>query len=41
VQETPWGRTALAAVGGDLKVDGMKDIIGKQRTIIRSYTFLE
>jgi (R,R)-butanediol dehydrogenase / meso-butanediol dehydrogenase / diacetyl reductase len=35
----PWGKIALVAVGGDLKVDGMKDIIGKQRTIIGSYTF--
>ena len=37
----PWGRIALVAVGGNLNVDGMKDIIGKQRTIIGSYTFSE
>jgi (R,R)-butanediol dehydrogenase/meso-butanediol dehydrogenase/diacetyl reductase len=37
----PWGRIALVAVGGNLNVDGMKDVIGKQRTIIGSYTFSE
>jgi (R,R)-butanediol dehydrogenase/meso-butanediol dehydrogenase/diacetyl reductase len=36
-----WGRIALVAVGGTLNVDGMKDVIGKQRTIIGSYTFSE
>ncbi len=36
-----WGRIALVAVGGHLNVDGMKDVIGKQRTIIGSYTFSE
>jgi len=35
----PWGRIALVAVGGNLNVDGMKDVIGKQRTIVGSYTF--
>ncbi|MFY2834633.1 zinc-dependent alcohol dehydrogenase family protein [Achromobacter xylosoxidans] len=35
----PWGRIALVAVGGNLNVDGMKDVIGKQRTILGSYTF--
>lgn len=34
----PWGRIALVAVGGSLSVDGMKDIIVKQRTVIGSYT---
>jgi threonine dehydrogenase-like Zn-dependent dehydrogenase len=37
----PWGRIVLVAVGGNLNVDGMKDVIGKQRTIIGSYTFSE
>ena len=37
----PWGRIALVAVGGALNVDAMKDVIGKQRTIIGSYTFSE
>jgi len=37
----PWGRIALVAVGGNLNVDAMKDIIGKQRTVIGSYTFSE
>ena len=32
---------ALVAVGGSLHVDGMKDVIGKQRTILGSYTFSE
>jgi (R,R)-butanediol dehydrogenase/meso-butanediol dehydrogenase/diacetyl reductase len=36
---SPWGRIVLVAVGGDLKVDGIKDVILKQRTIIGSYTF--
>ena len=37
----PWGKIALVAVGGNLNVDGMKDLIGKQRTVIGSYTFSE
>jgi (R,R)-butanediol dehydrogenase/meso-butanediol dehydrogenase/diacetyl reductase len=37
----PWGRIALVAVGGNLHVDGMKDVIGKQRTILGSYTCSE
>lgn len=37
----PWGRIALVAVGGNLNVEGMKDVISKQRTIIGSYTFSE
>lgn len=37
----PWGRIALVAVGGNLNVDGMKDLIAKQRTVIGSYTFSE
>jgi (R,R)-butanediol dehydrogenase/meso-butanediol dehydrogenase/diacetyl reductase len=37
----PWGRIALNVVGGNLNVDGMKDVIGKQRTILGSYTFSE
>jgi L-iditol 2-dehydrogenase len=37
----PWGRIALVAVGGNLNVEAMKDVIGKQRTIIGSYTFSE
>ncbi|RQP04153.1 MAG: iditol 2-dehydrogenase [Paracoccus sp. BP8] len=36
-----WGKIALVAVGGNLNVDGMKDLIGKQRTVIGSYTFSE
>lgn len=27
------------AVGGNLNVDAMKDLIGKQRTVMGSYTF--
>lgn len=34
-----WGRVAMVAIGGNLTVDCMKDVIGKQRTIIGSYTF--
>ena len=37
----PWGRIALVAVAGTLNVDDIKDVIGKQRTIIGSYTFSE
>jgi (R,R)-butanediol dehydrogenase / meso-butanediol dehydrogenase / diacetyl reductase len=37
----PWGRIALVAVGGNLNVDGIKDVISKQRTIIGSYTVSE
>lgn len=37
----PWDRIALVAVGGNLNIDGMKDVIGKQRTIVGSYTFSE
>jgi (R,R)-butanediol dehydrogenase/meso-butanediol dehydrogenase/diacetyl reductase len=37
----PWGKIALVAVGGNLNVDAMKDVIGKQRTIVGSYTFSE
>lgn len=37
----PWGKIALVAVGGNLNVDGMKDLIAKQRTVIGSYTFSE
>lgn len=35
----PWGKIALVALGGNLTVDGMKDLISKQRTVIGSYTF--
>jgi L-iditol 2-dehydrogenase len=34
-----WGRIALVAVGGNLNVDAMKDLIGKQRTVVGSDTF--
>jgi (R,R)-butanediol dehydrogenase / meso-butanediol dehydrogenase / diacetyl reductase len=34
-----WGRIVLVAVGGNLTVDAMKDLIGKQRTLIGSFTF--
>lgn len=34
-----WGRIALVAIGGNLNIDGMKDLIAKQRTIVGSYTF--
>lgn len=37
----PWGKIALVAIGGNLNVDAMKDLIGKQRTVIGSYTFSE
>jgi (R,R)-butanediol dehydrogenase/meso-butanediol dehydrogenase/diacetyl reductase len=33
-----WGRIAIVAVGGNLNLDAMKDLIGKQRTVIGSYT---
>lgn len=36
-----WGRVALVAIGGDLRLDPMKDLIGRQRTLIGSYTFSE
>lgn len=36
-----WGKIALVAIGGSITVDAMKDVIGKQRTIIGSYTFSE
>ncbi|MEC3768821.1 zinc-dependent alcohol dehydrogenase family protein [Cupriavidus sp. SS-3] len=36
-----WGKIALVAIGGNLNVDAMKDLIGKQRTVIGSYTFSE
>ncbi|WP_322045120.1 zinc-binding dehydrogenase [Paraburkholderia sp. J67] len=36
-----WGRVVLVAVGGNLTVDVMKDLIGKQRTLIGSFTFSE
>lgn len=36
-----WGRIALVAVGGNVTLDVMKDLIGKQRTLIGSYTFSE
>jgi L-iditol 2-dehydrogenase len=34
-----WGKIALVAVGGDLTVDAMRDLIGKQRTVFGSWTF--
>lgn len=36
-----WGRIALVAVGGQLTLDAMKDLIGKQRTVLGSFTFSE
>ncbi|MBA0279761.1 iditol 2-dehydrogenase [Stenotrophomonas maltophilia] len=36
-----WGRTALVAVGGELKIDVMRDLIGKQRNVIGSFTLSE
>ncbi|MFM0028444.1 hypothetical protein PQR70_19540 [Paraburkholderia madseniana] len=35
----PWGRIALVTVGETLNVDGIEDVIGKQRIIIGSCTF--
>ncbi|SIT41746.1 Zinc-containing alcohol dehydrogenase superfamily [Paraburkholderia piptadeniae] len=35
----PWGKIALVAIGGNFTADAMKDLIGKQRTIVGSYTF--
>lgn len=35
----PWGRIALVAVGGNLDVVAWNDMIGKQRTVIGSWTF--
>lgn len=34
-----WGQIALVAVGGNLSVDAMRDLIGKQRTVFGSWTF--
>ncbi|WP_322029578.1 hypothetical protein [Paraburkholderia sp. J76] len=36
-----WGRVVLVAVGGNVTIDVMKDLIGKQRTLIGSFTFSE
>ncbi|MFJ4374780.1 zinc-binding dehydrogenase [Pseudomonas japonica] len=33
-----WGRIALVSVGGNLALDVMKDLIGKQRTLVGSFT---
>lgn len=35
----PWGRIALVAIGGELRVDGTRDLITSQRTVMGSYTF--
>lgn len=34
-----WGRIAFVGAGGDVSLDVTKDVIGKQRTIIGSWTF--
>lgn len=34
-----WGRIALVAVGGNVTADAMQDMIGKQRTLVGSFTF--
>ncbi|WP_246745390.1 zinc-binding dehydrogenase [Pseudomonas sp. PNP] len=36
-----WGRIALVSVGGNLSLDVMKDLIGKQRTVTGSFTVSE
>ncbi|QBQ98797.1 zinc-binding dehydrogenase [Paraburkholderia pallida] len=36
-----WGRVVLVAIGGNVTIDVMKDLIGKQRTLIGSFTFSE
>jgi L-iditol 2-dehydrogenase len=36
-----WGRVALVAIGGNVNLDVMKDLIGKQRTLMGCYTFSE
>ncbi len=36
-----WGRIALVAVGGNVTLDVMKDLIGKQRMLLGSFTFSE
>lgn len=36
-----WGRIALVSVGGNLSLDVMKDLIGKQRTLVGSFTVSE
>lgn len=36
-----WGRIALVAVGGNVTLDVMKDLVGKQRTLMGSFTFSE
>ncbi|HBN8522206.1 zinc-binding dehydrogenase [Pseudomonas aeruginosa] len=36
-----WGRVALVAVGGNVTLDVMKDLIGKQRTLMGSFTCSE
>ena len=36
-----WGRIALIAVGGNLTLDVMRDLIARQRTLVGSFTFSE
>jgi L-iditol 2-dehydrogenase len=36
-----WGRIALVSVGGQVSLDVMKDLIGKQRTLVGSFTVSE
>jgi L-iditol 2-dehydrogenase len=36
-----WGRVAMVAVGGGFSVDVMKDLVGKQRTLMGSFTLSE
>ncbi|MFS8123609.1 zinc-binding dehydrogenase [Rhizobium sp. BR 250] len=36
-----WGRIALIAVGGNVTLDVMKDLIARQRTLVGSFTFSE
>ncbi|MEC3768789.1 zinc-dependent alcohol dehydrogenase family protein [Cupriavidus sp. SS-3] len=36
-----WGRVVLVSVGGNMTLDVMKDLIGKQRTLMGSFTFSE
>jgi L-iditol 2-dehydrogenase len=36
-----WGRIALIAVGGNLTLDAMRDLIGRQRTVMGSFTLSE
>lgn len=33
-----WGKTALVGLGGDVSLDGLKDMVAKQRTVMALWT---